>query len=326
MKFRILQALAGLLFAATAHGDMDVPASRDDGFQTVPLRTHSLFMPYTEAHLQNRWWDFGADTIVRQGEYIRLTSDRPSQQGYIFSRLPITATNWEVEVTFRISGNGHLFGDGMAMWVTKQRAQVGPVFGHTDNFEGLAIFIDTYKNSRLGVTFPYVMAMVGDGKTQYDSGSDGKDQELGGCSARGLRNKEGAARMRVTYLADQELTVDLMHPEEDNWRACFSIPSPKLPHAAYLGFSAETGELSDNHDILSSSSKNLYAPQTPGHSGSGNSKPNMGSSKGDYNYGTEQKKGSWLWSFVKLVFFLAIIAGAYIGFTAWRMQQKRSRF
>ena len=132
--------------------------------------------------------------------------------------------------------------------------------------------------------------------------------------------------MRVTYLADQELTVDLMHPEEDNWRACFTIPSPKLPHAAYLGFSAETGELSDNHDILSISSKNLYAPQTPGHSGSGNSKPNMGSSKGDYNYGSEQKKGSWLWSFIKLVFFLAILAGAYIGFTAWRMQQRRSRF
>ena len=28
--------------------------------------------------------------------YIRLTSDRPSQQGWLFSRVPLTATNWEV--------------------------------------------------------------------------------------------------------------------------------------------------------------------------------------------------------------------------------------
>lgn len=49
----------------------------------------------------------------------------------------------------------------MAMWVTKQRATPGPVFGSTDNFEGLGIFFDTYKNNRPGVIFPYVMAMLG---------------------------------------------------------------------------------------------------------------------------------------------------------------------
>ncbi len=30
--------------------------------------------------------------------YIRLTSERPSQRGWLFSRLPLTATNWEVRV------------------------------------------------------------------------------------------------------------------------------------------------------------------------------------------------------------------------------------
>ena len=47
----------------------------------------------------------------------------------------------------------------MAMWITKQRAQTGTVFGFTDKFEGLGMFIDTYKNGRAGTTFPYVMAM-----------------------------------------------------------------------------------------------------------------------------------------------------------------------
>jgi lectin, mannose-binding 2 len=124
-----------------------------------------------------------------------LTGDRPSQAGWIFSRLPITATNFEVLphrpldlltkiiFEFKIHGKGAgVYGDGMAMWLTKQRAQTGTVFGCIDNFEGLGIFIDTYKNSRPGVSFPYVMAMLGDGQTSYDNDHDGQANEIGGCS------------------------------------------------------------------------------------------------------------------------------------------------
>ncbi len=68
------------------------------------------------------------------------------------------------------------------MWLTKQRATPGPVFGSTDKFEGLGIFFDTYKNNRPGTIFPYVMAMLGDGDTEYDAMNDGKANELAGCS------------------------------------------------------------------------------------------------------------------------------------------------
>lgn len=70
----------------------------------------------------------------------------------------------------------------MAIWVTKQRATSGVVFGSTDRFDGLGIFIDTYKNHRPGTIFPYVMAMVGNGSTTYDKDNDGKANELAGCS------------------------------------------------------------------------------------------------------------------------------------------------
>ena len=81
-----------------------------------------------------------------------------------------------------IHGQGTLYGDGMAMWLTKQRGVPGTVFGSTDRFDGLGIFFDTYKNNRPGVQFPYVMAMMGDGQTTYDQGNDGKANELAGCS------------------------------------------------------------------------------------------------------------------------------------------------
>lgn len=70
------------------------------------------------------------------------------------------------------------------MWLTKDRASSGPVFGHKDYFEGLGLVFDTYKNNRPGTVFPYVMAMVGDGKTPYDSAHDGKENEIAGCSVR----------------------------------------------------------------------------------------------------------------------------------------------
>jgi len=91
----------------------------------------------------------------------------------------------QVEVEFSVNGDGNLFGDGMGIFMTKQRATQGPVFGFQDKFEGLGIFIDTYKNNRPGVVFPYVMAMNGDGQTAYDQANDGKANELAGCSVGG---------------------------------------------------------------------------------------------------------------------------------------------
>jgi len=90
----------------------------------------------------------------------------------------------QVEIELSINGEGNLFGDGMGIFMTKQRATQGPVFGFQDKFEGLGIFIDTYKNNRPGVVFPYVMAMNGDGQTAYDQANDGKANELAGCSVR----------------------------------------------------------------------------------------------------------------------------------------------
>ncbi|OAA32907.1 Legume-like lectin [Moelleriella libera RCEF 2490] len=253
--------------------------------------------------------------------YIRLTSDLPSQSGWLFSRVPLTATNWEVEVEFKISGKHQLYGDGFAMWITKQRGQMGEVFGSTDRFEGLGIFIDTYKNNRPGVVFPYVMAMFGDGHKSYNKNDDGKDGELAGCSARGIRHASVPTKLRLTYIQDKQLKLDLQYKEEDEWTSCFEMDQPpQIPNIAYLGFSAETGELSDNHDIISVSTKNLYnSPATP------NSK--AGPSKGrNVKSHVAKEGGSWTWFFVKVILVFMAIGGAYVGYTAYRAKSKSHRF
>ncbi|ROW04620.1 hypothetical protein VPNG_07475 [Cytospora leucostoma] len=294
----------------------------EDGntIKSIGLRTHTLQQPYLDSDMQSRWYDFGGDAVVRTDSYIRLTSNRPSQMGWLWSKVPLTATNWEIEVEFKIGGKDNLFGDGFAMWITKQRAQPGPVFGSVDNFEGLGIFFDTYKNNRPGTVFPYVMAMVGDGQTSYDKNTDGKNQEFAGCSARGIRHSSVPSKFRLTYFQDKQLKLELQYKKEDDWILCFETSEPPtIPNVAYLGFSSETGELSDNHDIVSINAKNLYASNpssTPGSSRKKGSGPKR-----------SKKGSSWTWFLFKIVLFGLAVGGAYVGYTAWRTNNlKKSRF
>lgn len=304
----------------------DQTTTDENGIRSIPLRTHSLHQPYLDSDMQSRWFDFGGNTIVRADQYIRLTSDRPSQEGWIFSRVPLTATNWEIEVEFKIQGNGNLHGDGFAMWLTKQRATPGPVFGSTDRFEGLGIFFDTYKNNRPGTVFPYVMAMVGDGTKTYDKSNDGKDNEFMGCSARGIRGASVPTKAKLTYFQDKSLKLELQYKSEDKWELCFETNEPPtIPSVAYLGFSAETGELSDNHDIISVATKNLYDTKgrqdPPTNRGPGGKVASTGAGKG-----SKKKSGSWTWFFVKIMLFGLVLGGGYVGYTAWRTQKRSHRF
>ncbi|CAJ0871218.1 10681_t:CDS:10 [Entrophospora sp. SA101] len=234
-------------------------SNNNQGESVIPLRTHSIYMPYIDQDLQNRWFDFGADTVINTNRHIRLTHDRPSQTGWLWSRLPLTSTNWQVEFEFKIHGNNPtLFGDGMAVWFTTERAKPGPVFGFIDKFEGLGIFFDTYPNAKHSHSFPYVLAMVGDGKTEYDLGNDGKSNEVAGCEA-DIRGKPVPTKARITYYKNTYLELKLQYKGWDQWEPCFTIPNVTIPNVAYLGFSALTGEVSDNHDIISVTTNNIVS-------------------------------------------------------------------
>jgi lectin, mannose-binding 2 len=91
-----------------------------------------------------------------------------------------------------------------------------------------------------------------------------------------------------------------------------------------LGFSGETGELSDNHGVISVATKNLYDTKGRGDSGSRSS----GGSMSGQNKGKPIKKetsgGSWSWFFFKVIAFRMLVGGSYVGYTAWRTQQRRA--
>lgn len=151
--FAVLATLAAAVaLFATPTNAQNAAYNRQLGSEAiVPLRTHSLYAPYVESDLQNKFWDFGGDAIVDTNTAVRLTQDRPSQAGWLWSRLPLTVDNFEIQVEFKIDGRAHgshPYGDGMALWLTEERAQSGTIFGNKDYFTGVGIMFDTFANSR----------------------------------------------------------------------------------------------------------------------------------------------------------------------------------
>lgn len=134
-----------------------------------------------------------------------------------------------------------------------------------------------------------------------------------------------ATKAKLTYFQDKYLKLQLQYKSEDSWIDCFSIEPTtqqplKMPNSAYLSFSAETGELSDNFDIISVETRNMYNPV-----GS-----NTGTRSGQQGRGgrgrREKKRGGWGWFFTKIILFIIVAGGAYVGYTYYRMKQRNSRF
>ncbi|KAJ3508412.1 hypothetical protein NLJ89_g5768 [Agrocybe chaxingu] len=271
--------------------------------RTLQLRTHSIYAPYIDQDLQNRWWDFGGDAYV----------------GWLWSRLALTPSNFVIEIEFKVSGDSsHLFGDGLAIWLTQDRAQPGPVFGSKDEFNGLGIFLDTYANARHTYAFPRIVAVLGDGKTKYDYASDGDTQAIGACSAN-FRRTNVATKLKVTYVRDAFLDLKIQYKAWDDWTDCFYLEKVALPQNPFLGFSAMTGDVSDAHDIITVTSYSaiMSQPDSP------LNKHKVASSFFGSRSHADSSGGSWLGLFFKLFLLGGVCAG---GFYGWKEYQRRQRY
>ncbi|KAI3406322.2 hypothetical protein KGF56_000803 [Candida oxycetoniae] len=182
----------------------------------------------------------------------------------MFSKIPIQAESFEMELTFHIHNlvaKHGLVGDGLAVWFLDKPSNIGEVFGVTNLFNGLGIMIDTYKNGKRG-QFPYVNIMLGDGKTWYNKGTDGYETRLGGCTAKDILNpSKGQTKMRLIYMKNGYLSIDFNYNgKHEDWNNCVTLTNVQLPSIKYLGFSAETGQLFENADIIENKMFALYKP------------------------------------------------------------------
>lgn len=147
--------------------------------------------------------------------------------------------------------------------------------------------------------------------------------------ARGLRGASVPTKARLTYFQDQSLTLELQYKAEDTWTRCFELNAEDaniaIPSVAYLGLSAETGELSDNHDIVSLKTQNLYSVGGPPRTNRGSSSSSS-RDKAQVKSAKTEEGGSWGWFLFKAVLLLVAVAGGYVGWTAYRAKTRYSRF
>lgn len=91
--------------------------------------------------------------------------------------------------------------------------------------------------------------MINNGSFSYDHDRDGTHTQLSGCVAK-FRNFEYDTQISIKY-SMEVLTVYTDLENNNQWKLCFESINVKLPTGYYLGASATTGDLSDNHDIIS---------------------------------------------------------------------------
>ena len=93
------------------------------------------------------WRAHGSAAVHRN--FARLTPDRQSKAGALWSAESVGADQATLELTFRISGQGqHFFGDGLALWLSADRAfRAGARRGGGWGRGGEQISMETYKGS-----------------------------------------------------------------------------------------------------------------------------------------------------------------------------------
>ncbi|XP_070819673.1 VIP36-like protein isoform X2 [Chaetodon trifascialis] len=235
-------------------------ADDQDFMEEFLKREYSLVKPYRGLGFSSSsQWDLMGTAMVTP-DHVRLTPDLQSRQGAVWSRIPLFLRDWELKVHFKIHGQGkkNFNGDGLAFWLTRDRMQIGPVFGNMNQFIGLGLFVDTYPNAdkthdrtQPGTqrAFPYISVMLGNGTLTYDHDLDGRATELGGCTAM-VRNAIYDTFLLVRYSRNR-LTLKVDVDGKQQWKDCADITGLHLPTGYFIGASSATGDLSDNHDIIS---------------------------------------------------------------------------
>lgn len=291
-------------------------------------KEHSLIKPYQGTGFGMHNWDFVGSTMVT-GSHVRLTPNEQSKQGAIWNTSPVRVRNWDMQIQFRVSGTTKdLFGDGFVIWYTRDRMQLGPIFGSRDYFSGLAIVADTYSNHNgpHNHNHPYLSAMINNGSLHYDHDRDGTHTMLGGCEVK-FRNVEHDLFISIKY-EDDVLTVSHDLDNKRAWWPCFSVKGVKLPTGYYFGASAATGELSDAHDIISMKMYELEAPESEADVDRSQIEPSSLFFEPPRDHVDDPKPSSM--SGFKLFFLLLLgvlgcIACVVIGIMIYQKQQENSR-
>lgn len=203
------------------------------------------------------FWTVAGDAIA-SGEQLRLAPSMRSRKGLAWNKRQFIASDhFELEVALKVTGQGRIGADGMALWYTSQQGTLGPVFGANDYWTGMGIMLDSFDNDGARNN-PTVSLMINDGTRTFDHQTDGSSQVLSSCQ-KDFRNKQFPVYLKVNYLRNvlTVLVSDGMSPTP-RYELCIRAENIFLPKSGFFGVSAATGGLADDHDVLDFSVFSLF--------------------------------------------------------------------
>lgn len=227
------------------------------------LESHSFEPPFAEVDssgdlMVNKHWRDSGHALVSKN-FVRLTPDRQSKKGALWSRKNLGVDKFTSTLKFRISGQGRsFFGDGIGLWVTNSAYYTeGDLHGSQEHFYGVGIIFDTFKNTESLAQHRDVTILINDGHKSVEH----MIEDVKGCTANVRYHNEradftakDASRAQVTF-TDSHLKVMVDERNSGDWMECVEVPleglNPGWLKDAYIGITASTGQLADNHDVIS---------------------------------------------------------------------------
>lgn len=148
-------------------------------------------------------WKTSGTTVVNKN-FIRLTPDRQSKKGSVWSKRALGVSSFSTILQFRISGQGkNFFGDGIALWITQNSYHMdGIIHGSAEKFVGVGIIFDTFKNTENLAAHRDVTVLINDGEQTYEM----MTKDVMGCSAK-VRYHADRADFSVTDSSRAKVVV-----------------------------------------------------------------------------------------------------------------------
>lgn len=314
-----LKILSVFLLISIINNSVIAHQAPEDGYYK---REHSLVKPYTHGGGAMPFFESTGDTMVTN-QFIRLTADEKSRRGGLWNKVPVYSRAWEAVITFKVHGSSRsLAADGFAFWYVNQKKQEGGTFGGPDQFKGLGIMLDTYKNGASTGAFPRVSGFINDGTWNFDHASDGDKQSFGHCYAMG-RNRDHDTDIKIRY-KEKRLSVHVDVDGSGQWRLCFERLNVILPTGYFFGFTAATGDLTDNHDIIALRTYQIQTTDKPADLEWAQETPRIDEVDPVRQEAVEQeeKKGS---SVFMIIFVILLIIGAGFGYMFLQKKKERER-
>uniref|UniRef100_A0A7S4P825 L-type lectin-like domain-containing protein n=1 Tax=Paramoeba aestuarina TaxID=180227 RepID=A0A7S4P825_9EUKA len=240
-----LLVVVSVLVATEAHSD-EFGRNPQHDFGSVVGRKLNPVLPF---------WTMQGDAFANE-DFVRLTPDRQSKTGAVWNSQPMLWENWEVLIQFNVNGVSKVGADGLAWWLVKEVNVMGKFFGFRESFHGIGVVVDTYDNDGSG-NHPSISFVTNDGTKTYSHAGTyhANDMELGRCTYPVRSTKENTV-MKITHSRDT-IRVELKREGESGWKDCIYAEDVFVDPGLFMGLTAATGHLADNHDVHGITVRNL---------------------------------------------------------------------